>query len=282
MKKLIYFAVIAVLFLTGCVEYGLTIKVNKDGSGEIVEEMLLSNQVMNMVKAMDPDGSSINAFTKEEVMKKAPNFGDDIVFAKFEEIATESKQGYKAVYNFKDISKIRFSEDMMSESIEALSDNMQMGASGDGEEEESDDDGIDKFYTFDYNKKGQLIISNGFTEAINEARDKQDSSEDVEDEDEEIDSQELQQQLAMAKMFTQGMKIYTKVKFESIKDANVPYENNEVTLFEIDMDQLLKNPETFAEIIKNEEKELTKFLNNERKIDGIIFHNQEKIIINFK
>ncbi|MBI9031643.1 hypothetical protein JEZ13_06550 [bacterium] len=282
MKKLIYFAVIAVLFLTGCVEYGLTIKVNKDGSGEIVEEMLLSNQVMNMVKAMDPDGSSINAFTKEEVIKKAPNFGDDIVFAKFEEIATESKQGYKAVYNFKDINKIRFSEDMMSESIESLSDNMQMGTSADGEEEESDDDGIDKFYTFDYNKKGQLIISNGFTEAINEARDKQDSSEDVDAEDEEIDSQELQQQLAMAKMFTQGMKIYTKVKFESIKDANVPYENNEVTLFEIDMDQLLKNPETFAEIIKNEEKELTKFLNNERKIDGIIFHNQEKIIINFK
>ncbi len=282
MKKLIYFAVIAVLFLTGCVEYGLTIKVNRDGSGEIVEEMLLANQVMNMAKAMGSNSSSTKAFSQEEVMKKASSFGENVVFDKFEEVATESKEGYRAVYKFKDINKVQFSEDMMSQSIESLSDNMSMGLNED--EDDDDDDGVDKFYTFDYNKKGQLIISNGFTEAINEARDKQDSSEDVEDEDEdeEIDSQELQQQLAMAKMFTQGMKIYTKVKFESIKDANVPYENNQVTLFEIDMDQLLKDPETFAEFIKNEEKELTKFLNNEKTIDGIIFHNQEKIIINFK
>lgn len=282
MKKLIYIAILALLLLTGCVEYGLTIKLNKDGSGEIVEEMLLSNQVMNMIKAMDSDGNSVDAFTQEEVQKKSPSFGEDIVFSKFEEIATESKQGYKAVYKFNDINKVRFSEDMMSESIESLSDNMPMG---DNEEDEGDDKGdADKFYTFEYNKKGQLTISNGFTEEINEARNNEENIEEIEDEseDEEIDSQDLQQQLAMAKMFTQGMKIYTKVKFETIKDANVPYENNEVILFEIDMDKLMNNPDTFAEIINNGEKELTKFLNNERTIDGIIFHNQEKIIVNFK
>lgn len=281
MKKIMFLAVIAVLFLTGCVEYGITIKVNSDGSGQIVEEMLLANQIMNMAKAMNPDGGASDAFSQEEVMKKTPNFGDNVEFDSFEEITTESKQGYKAVYNFKDINKIRFSEDMMSESIESLSDNMQMGEE---EQEEEDVDGIDKFYTFEFNKKGKLTINNGFTEAMNKAKEYQEDSKEVEDyeDEEEMSDEDIEQTLAMAKMFTQGMKISMKVEFDAIKDANVPYENNAIKLFEIDMDKLMQNPETFGQLMKDGEKELTKFLNNEKEIDGIIFHNQEKITVNFK
>ena len=106
MKKLLFIALVAVLFLTGCVEYGITIKVIKDGSGEITENMLLSNQMMNMAKAMSSNGDGVKAFTKETQMKKAPRFGESVVFDKFEEIKTESKQGYLVVYKFEDINKI--------------------------------------------------------------------------------------------------------------------------------------------------------------------------------
>ena len=78
------------------------------------------------------------------------------------------------------------------------------------------------------------------------------------------------------------MKFYTKVEFNSIKSANVPYENNQITLFEVDMDKLMENTELYKNLIKNDDKEISRFLNNEEKIDGITFHNLDKITVDFK
>ena len=286
MKKLLFIALVAVLFLTGCVEYGITIKVNKDGSGEITENMLLSNQMMNMAKAMSSNGEGVKAFTKETQMKKAPRFGESVVFDKFEEIKTESKQGYLVVYKFEDINKIQLSEEMFSETVESITDDIKMGMEEEEDESEEDDkDKIDKFFNFEYSKKGRLVIENGFSEAINEAKKNHEDGlegKEIEENYDKMSDQEIEQNLAMAKMFVQGMKFYTKIQFESIKDANVPFENNQITLFEIDMDKLMEDTETFSELMRNGENEVSKFLNNEKKIDGVTFHNLEKITVDFK
>ncbi len=286
MKKLLFIALVAVLFLTGCVEYGITIKVNKDGSGEITENMLLSNQMMNMAKAMSSNGEGVKAFTKETQMKKAPRFGESVVFDKFEEIKTESKQGYLVVYKFEDINKIQLSEEMFSETVESITDDIKMGMDEDDDIEEEDDmDKIEKFFNFEYSKKGRLVIKNGFSEVINEAKKNHEDGLDgkeIEENYDKMSDQEIEQNLAMAKMFVQGMKFYTKIQFETIKDANVPFENNQITLFEIDMDKLMEDTETFSELMRNGENEVSKFLNNEKKIDGVTFHNLEKITVDFK
>jgi hypothetical protein len=288
MKKILFLVLVAVLFLTGCVEYGITIKVNKDGSGKIVENMLLSNQIMNMAKAMNPNGDGVKAFSKEKQMEKAPHFGEGVVFSEFEEISTESKQGYQVVYNFSDINKVQLSEEMFSETVESMTDDMQMGMGDDDEDEIDEDDDdieIDKFFNFEYSKKGKLVIKNGFSEAIREAkkqREADSASKEVEEDQDEISDQDIQQQLAMARMFVQGMKFYTKIEFEKIKDANVPYENNQITLFEIDMDKLMNDQEAFTKMIKNGEEEFSKIFDNEKQIDGITFQNLDKITVDFK
>lgn len=281
MKRAIFLVLIAVFVLTGCVEYGITIKVNKDGSGQIVEKMLLSKQMMNMAQAISPGGEAAKAFTKEEQMKKAPRFGGNVVFFNYEEIQTEAKEGYKVVYKFTDINKVKLSEEMFSEAVESLTDDIKIGKDDDAKDKKKDNE-IENFFNFEYKKNGKLVILNGFSEAINKAKkaDKE-LSDDVED-DEEMTEQEVQQQLAMAKMFVQGMKFYTKMEFEGIKAANVPYENNQITLFEIDMDKLLKDPVKFSELMKDGESEMLKFFNNEKKIDGITFHNLEKITVDLK
>lgn len=284
MKKIVFLAVIAILFLTGCVEYGLTIKVNKDGSGEIVEEMLMANQIINMAKAMNTDQGNMNAFSKERVMEKGSRFGKDVVYKDFEEITNEVKQGYRVTYKFDDINNIQLSDKVFSESVESVTENVKMGNDEDLDEESEDDDiELEKFYNFEYNKKGKLIIKNGFTEAINEAKAKKDGEvEEWSEEGEKMSDEEIEQNINMAKMFVQGMKFFTRIEFNDIKDANIPHENNQITLFEIDMDKLLENPETFKELMKDGDTEITKFLNNEKQIDGIIFHNVENITVNFK
>lgn len=280
MKKVLFIAIIALLFLTGCVEYGLTIKVNKDGSGEIVEEMLMANQIINMAKAMNTDEGNLDAFSKEKVMTKGPRFGQDVTFKEFEEVKTEAKQGYKVTYKFNDINKIQLSDQVFSESVESVTENIKMGQE---EEEEKDEElELEKFYHFNYDKKGELVIKNGFTEAINEAKANSKEIEEEFEDQEEMSDEEIEQNLNMAKMFVQGMKFYAKVEFNKIKDANVPHENNQITLFEVDMDKLLENPQVFKDIMKDGDTEITKFLNNEKEIDGIIFNNVEDITVNFK
>ena len=161
MKRLLLFVLMAVVFLTGCVEYGLIVKVSTDGSGEIVENMLLSNQVMNMAKAMKPGENSTQAFTKEKQQKKASTFGEGVVFSTYDEIKTEGKQGYKAVYKFSDINKVKISENMINGAVDELTESDQYKDNYEQNSGESD-----KFLTFEYSarKKGALTIINGFYE----------------------------------------------------------------------------------------------------------------------
>lgn len=279
MKKILFLALVAVLFLTGCVEYGITVKVNKDGSGQIVEKMLLSNQMMNMAKAMNPSEDGVNVFTKEKQMEKAPQFGENVVFDSMKEINTDSKQGYEVVYKFNDVNKVMLSENTFSESVESMTEGMDMGEEEDMEDEE-DSGEEDSFFMFEYNKKGKLVINNGFSKAINQA--KKEEIKDLIEEEDPISDQELEQNMAMARMFVQGMKFSMKVEFDNIKDSNVPYENNQITLFEIDMSKIMKDDATFKELMRHNGDEITKVFTNEKKVDGIIFQDKEEITVNFK
>ena len=280
MKKFLFLALVAVLFLTGCVEYGITVKVNKDGSGQIVEKMLLSNQIMNMAKAMNPSEEGASAFTKEKQMEKAPQFGENVVFDSMKEITTDSKQGYEVIYKFNDVNKIMLSQDTFSESVESMTEGMSMGEEEEELEDEDDYEGENSFFKFEYDKKGNLVINNGFRKAINEAK-KEGIEELLEDED-PVSDQELEQSMAMAKMFVQGMKFSMKVEFDNIKDANVPYENNQITLFEIDMSKVMKDEATFKELMRHNGAEITKVITNEKKVDGITFQDKQEITVNFK
>lgn len=267
----------ATLFLTGCVEYGLTVKINKDGSGEIVEDMLLASQIVNMAKAFSSDGDNTISLTEENQKSKAFTFGKGVVFSSFEEIKTEAKEGYKTVYTFTDINDVLISENMFNETIEEFAKDED-----EDDEDESDDEDDDNFFRFEYNsrKKGALTIMNGFAEAINKAN--KEIADDDSDDEENYDAKNIDQELAMAKSFLKGMRFYTKVEFDNIKNSNVPFENNQITLFEIDMDKLLAQPELFKDLMKDGDKEISNFLNNKKKIDGVTFHNFEKITVDFK
>jgi len=279
MKKFLFLVLVVVLFLTGCVEYGITVKVNKDGSGQIVEKMLLSNQIMNMAKAMNPSEDGTTAFSKEKQIEKAPQFGENVVFDSMKEISTDSKQGYEVIYKFNDVNKIMLSQDSFSESVESMTEGMSMDEEDDMEDED-DYEGEDSFFKFEYDKKGKLVINNGFRKAINEA--KKEGLQDLIEEEEPVSDQELEQSMAMAKMFVDGMKFSMKVEFDNIKDANVPYENNQITLFEIDMSKVMKDEATFKELMRHNGEEITKVFTNEKKVDGIVLQDKEEISVSFK
>lgn len=281
MKRVFLLVVVAMVFLTGCVEYGLIIKVNQDGSGEIVENMLLANQIMNLTQALNFSDFDLYAFTPGRQQDKASYFGEGVSFSTLEEITTETKQGYKSVYLFDDINKVRIAENAINNTVDELTESIQHRDSyGKGNNES------DNYFSFEYDqrKKGTLTIVNNFSEVLEDVQDELDDEvyEEYEDYDYYDDEDDDRSNAAVVKLALQGLKIYTKVEFTNIKKSNVPYENNQITLFEIDMDKIIENKEIFKSLSNDDTTEISKFLNNEKKIDGVVFHNIEKITVDFK
>ncbi|HTZ17867.1 MAG TPA: hypothetical protein VMB78_05445 [Dissulfurispiraceae bacterium] len=144
----IFCAIIACLFLSGCIQNDTVIHVKPDGSGTIEETVALSNMLMasfqNMSKGMSegdagakPDadaGSAASADGKDNhkdtdgakdkaegmdsfiqsMMKDAQaretQYGPGVKFVSAAPVKTETMSGYKAIYAFKNINTLRINQ----------------------------------------------------------------------------------------------------------------------------------------------------------------------------
>ena len=95
MKKL--FASLAIFFvalaITGCIDVKTKIKVNKDGSGMIEETMLMSSEMVQMMKqfmsgfaADSTNTQEFNLYNEEEIKNKASDYGEGVQFISGKEL----------------------------------------------------------------------------------------------------------------------------------------------------------------------------------------------------
>jgi hypothetical protein len=101
-------------FLTGCFQVETTVRVNPDGSGRVEERMLLSDKVISQIDEMSkafagPEGKpeKFNLHDVKALRKRAGEMGEGVTFVSSKAIAVGGYSGYRAVYAFKDINKLR-------------------------------------------------------------------------------------------------------------------------------------------------------------------------------
>ena len=110
MKKL--FASLTIFFvalvIAGCVDVETKIKVNKDGSGTIEETMLMSSEMVEMMKqfmsgfATDSTNTQeFNLYNEEDLKNKASDYGEGVVFLSGKELKKDGREGYTAIYSFR-------------------------------------------------------------------------------------------------------------------------------------------------------------------------------------
>src|SRR3990172_12473654 len=121
------------IFLSGCIEMHTVITVNKDGSGLIEENIFIGKEIIKMFKefaAAFGDSTQpqqeFNLFEEEKIKAKTSKFGEGIEFISMENIVTEEKEGYKAIYKFKNLNQVKVNQDP--------SDEMPMAEPKDGSE----------------------------------------------------------------------------------------------------------------------------------------------------
>ena len=97
------------IFVSGCIEMHTIITVKKDGSGLVEENIFIGKAIINMFKefaAAFADSTQpqqeFNMFEEDKIKAKTSDYGEGVEFVSMKTIKTDEKEGYTAIYKFKD------------------------------------------------------------------------------------------------------------------------------------------------------------------------------------
>lgn len=266
-KKLILLAFISTM-LYGCLQVDTKVNVKKDGSGTIEETVLIKNEIINMLKefAMAFDSTKKDDFSlfKEDEMKdKASNYGEGVKFKSAEKIKKSGFDGYKVVYSFSDINKVKLNLNP--------DDKVPLG-----EPSEEDIESNAEYVNFNFKKGNPSVLTIIFPE---EKIEKEAETETVQ----LSDSAMSDQMDKMIEMFD-GMKIGFNLFVDGdMQETDATYvDGNKVTLMDIDFAELIKNKDVITAMSKSNEMSRASFKEMTASIPGIKLEAKEKITVKIR
>ena len=276
MKLLSKFVLLAALgfFFTGCIEMHTTITVKKDGSGLVEENIFVGKEIIKMFTefaAAFADSTQpqqeFNMFEEEKIKAKTSEFGEGVEFVSMKTIKTDEKEGYTAIYKFKDINKVKVNQDP--------SDEMPMA------EPAEDSDPADKLVQFKFIKgKPNKIIFSLPDEKKKDDKVKEETADVTEETTAEADTADFENMVKFMKDM--------KAKVEIIIDGEIVNTNathvdgNKITLFDIDFGQLISDKEKLEQFKKFNPDSFEEVKKLVKDIPGIKVELNKEVFIEFE
>jgi hypothetical protein len=263
--KLTILLFIPVILFSGCLKVNSNVIINKDGSGILEEQVLMSDMVISMMNEfMSSFQDSTSApeefklFKEDELKAKASEYGEGMKYVSGEEIKIDGWQGYKAIYSFEDLNKIKMDTDPNTK-IENPQD--------DGQETE--------YFSFKFipGDIAELIIDRP---ALSSEKKDEKISVETETENQELDDNFIK--------MMDGMTMTISLEFNGeIVETNASYvDDSKVTMLDIDFSELLKNKESLELFKKNPPDNLDEMKTIVENIPGMKVEFQKPVIVKFK
>ena len=264
--KFFFVLLLPVTLFTGCLQVDTTVKLNKDGSGTIEEKVMMSDmvvQMMNQFMNSMPDSSGkkqeFKLFKEDELKNKVSEYGEGVKYVSGKEVSKDGWQGYKAVYSFKDINKLRMDTDPNKK--------MELDKGG------SKVDNNYFSFRFKPGNVAELII------------DRPDVSMNNEFETDESNNDSTQNNPLpdnIIKMMD-GMRVKISLQPQGkIVSTNASYvDGSEVTLLDVNFSELLKNKKDLDRFKKNPPKSLDEMKEIVKNIPGMKIELQKPVSIKF-
>ena len=275
MKKLLISLLIfsVVLAIAGCIDVKTKIKVNKDGSGTIEETMLMSSEMVQMMKqfmsgfgADSTNTQEFNLYNEEELENKASDYGEGVQFLSGKELKRDGREGYAAIYSFADLNKLRFDQNPDSKMPEGV--------------EAAEQEPVQKEYItfkFDRNDGSEITINMPPTSKESE---KTDSTIDTGDTStDSLNTGDLSKLTAMLKDFNISLVVETDGE---IKETNASYvDKSSVTLFDLNFNLLLNDPEKLKALKKINAGNIEEVKDLLKDVTGIKIETNNPVKIKF-
>jgi len=244
-------AALAAAALSGCFQSFVLLKVNKDGSGTLEETMLLTeafSQLIATFSAQQPptEGEQADDVDEAQLQEAARAMGEGVRLVSAEPVKNEKGAGYRAVFSFPDVNKIRVSQ-RPSAGMPAAP-----GAQSEAAEQE---ESVDQWLHFRFQKGATSALEVVFPQA--EQGDEA-PEEEVPEEQAGEEQGESPEMMEMMRQLYSDMRIRIVVEVGGrITDTNARYvEGSRVTLLDADFGRLLEDEARFEQLLNANPKSI--------------------------
>ena len=266
--------------------YDVTVKLNPDGSGTLVERTMMQKQFLDQLKQVaegfsaggmkaDKAGESSpgDMFSGEQAGKRAASYGPGVELVSARRISDAEAEGMEAVYSFKDVSRLRLNQKPDSVLPGGISQGKRPAPAG-----------MPQSLRFERLPGGNALLT--LTIPWDKARTNEQGETPTVAHATGGKPPMSQEQLAQAMRMFQGMRISLAVEPQgTLVSTNSPYvSGNRVTLFEMNVDEVLTgaaDPASFTKMMASppaSETEARKLL---EQFKGIKFCLEPEIRIEF-
>ncbi len=277
MKKIVELAVVLVVScgLAGCFQADQVVTLSPDGSGTVEETLMISRKVAESMAAMTGgmgeqpaaagnDNAEVKEqsfFRDDEIRRRGESFGPDVRFVRMERLATKQFEGYRAVYSFKDISKLRL--DLGSPGMPG-----QMGSGSEAAPQGTE-------FVFTPGKTATLVVKqlkksvpagDGATVMPTPAR--------------ETSAEEL----AMVRQMFDGLRISTTlvIKGKVIESNATHRTGSTIVLTEIDFGKILDKPELLAKLTAIQQNDQAAAMEMIKNLPGMKVDMNDELRVGFR
>lgn len=258
------------ILLNGCIEVRTLVSVNPDGSGEFEETVLLSKEITDLLSQFSSDSTGNNSFklfNEEELIDKAKNYGEDVKYISGEMISERNKEGYKAVYSFKNLNDLKINENPGSRIPDES-----------GAMEEVPENIVFKFVK---GNPSEIKIFMPDKYSKNEENNEVEKTDSAHGED---SLGNTGSELEKMKFFLKDMLISVDLKINgSIKETNASYvENSKITLLKIDFNEVLNDSLSLQKIENTQPENVEALKKIIKDVHGIKIELQNPVEIKFE
>lgn len=272
MKRILGLFLIAAsaAFISGCIQLQTKITVKKDGSGTLEETVLMSKEMINMMNQFimgfaddSSKGEEFNLYNEEDLKNRTSELGEGVTFISGTEIKDKENEGYKVVYSFSDLNKLRIDENPDSR----IPDDAGNVVTEDKE-----------YITFNF-KSGDI------SEVIIKMPLKPEETKEEEDREIETPQDSLAEaDISRMKFFLKDFSISLTVDIEGeIVETNSDYhQGSEITLFNVNFGELIDNTQKLEELKKINPDNIMELKEIMKDIPGIKIETSDPVVIKFR
>ncbi len=231
-RRLINVAMFLMLpaLLAGCLQMERTVRVNADGSGVLIERLVMGNEIVDMMAGMQTEGQSFAIRDDDRLRANAASFGESVRFVSARDIVTEFGRGYEARYAFADVNLLQLGQD--------IEESMPGGTT----EGDTSGGGAPKFTTFTlhHTNPAELVIHWPVNEGEADSRTGESNSEYAET---AATPEQEQMAMEMMRMAFKDMRfaVHVEVMGDIVETNAMHRSGSRVTLMDIDFGALVSD-----------------------------------------
>ena len=254
MKKILLIVLIPLL-LMGCISSGVTVKVNKDGSGEIVQTFKIKRDFVGFL-SMSDEPTDPNLIDMEALELAAQAMGEGVSLSKVEPMPESSPYaGYEAYFKFSDISKIKVSAEPSTSPESSSEDN--------------------DWISFDFDKGSTSKLTMYLPDEKEDEAPAEENGELEASADEGLGDQ--------LKEIYKDMHYWMTIEINGkITNTNASFvDGSTVTIFDMNFEKIVENDELFKKVTGDDPGSMKEY-KDELATAGVFIDDQPEIVVSFK